>query len=98
MQPSPITKQSDHYAAFQEGSQASARLESLALVDNLIIKQNVEMLEAICGCETVNHYKVFDPSGKEVFFAVEDTSCCNRCFCGNNRPFQMIITDNQGSR
>ena len=95
MEPSPITTQPGHYAAFQEDGQASPRLESLALVDNLIIKQKVEMLEAICGCETVNHYMVFDPSGKEVFSAVEDTSCCNRCCCGKNRSFQMIITDNQ---
>ena len=97
MQPSTITTQPGH-AAFQEGSQASPKLESFALLDNLIIKQKVEMMEALSGCETVNHYQVFDPSGKEVFTAVEDTSCCTRCCCGNNTPFQMIITDNQGSR
>jgi len=28
-----------------------------------------------------------------IFFQT-DTSCCNRCFCGNTRPFDMRITDN----
>jgi len=70
-------------------------LEYLAMVDQLIIKQQVELLEAFTGFETQNKYKVLNSIGQDVFFAKEDTDCCNRQCCGPGRSFDMNILNNQ---
>jgi len=72
-------------------------LQYLAMVDQLIVKQQVELLEAFTGFETANKYKVLNTMGQEVYFAKEDTDCCNRMCCGPSRPFDMNITDGQGT-
>jgi len=74
-------------------------LEYLALIDQLIIKQRVEMLEAVAGVmgaglETANKYRIKNSLGQNVFKAKEDTDCCMRIICGPIRPFDMIIKDN----
>lgn len=74
-------------------------LEYLTLIDQLIIKQKVEMLEAVAGVlgvgfETENKYKIKNSLGQNVYKAKEDTDCCTRMMCGPARPFDMIITDN----
>jgi len=66
------------------------------MVDQLLIKQKVEILEAFTGFETANKYKVLNSLGQEVFTAKEDTDCCTRQCCGPTRPFEMNIMDNQG--
>jgi len=68
-------------------------LESLLHVDSLLVKQKVELMEAIFGCETKNKYKIQDSSGRQLFKAKEDTDCCTRNFCGPNRPFDMEVCD-----
>ena len=40
-------------------------LEYLASVDQLIIKQKVEVLEAVIGFETQNKYTVFNTMGQQ---------------------------------
>jgi len=70
-------------------------LEYMAMVDQLIIKQQVEILEAVTGFETQNKYKVLNSIGQDVFFAKEDTDCCNRQCCGPGRSFDMNILNNQ---
>lgn len=74
-------------------------LEYLALIDQLIIKQKVEALEAIAGVmgvgfETSNKYKIKNSLGQNVYKAKEDSECCTRMVCGPNRPFDMQIFDN----
>lgn len=69
-------------------------LEYLTQVDQLLIKQQVELLEAFTGFETNNKYKILNSMGQQVFFAAEDTDCCTRQFCGPCRPFEMRILDN----
>lgn len=74
-------------------------LEYLTLIDQLIIKQKVEVLEAITGAlgigfETKNKYKIKNSLGQNVYKAKEDTDCCTRNFCGTARPFDMTIVDN----
>ena len=49
-------------------------LEYLASVNQLVIKQKVEILEAVIGFETQNKYTVFNTMGQQVFKAKEDTS------------------------
>ena len=65
------------------------------MVDQLIIKQQVEILEAFTGFETANKYKVLNSIGQDVFYAKEDTDCCNRQCCGPGRSFEMNILNNQ---
>ena len=97
MDPSPVTSQPDHYtAAFPGHGPAALGLESLANVDHLMIKQEVEVLEVITGFETVNKYTVFDQTGQKIFSAVEDSSLCSRLCLGSLRSFSMIISDTQG--
>ena len=69
----------------------------LAQVNQLIIKQKVEILEAVIGFETQNKYTVFNSMGQQVFKAKEDTNCINRQCCGPARPFDMKLTDNHGN-
>jgi len=74
-------------------------LEYLTLIDQLIVKQKVEAMEAVAGvlgynCETKNKYKIKNVLGQNVFKAKEDTDCCTRYLCGPLRSFDMIIKDN----
>jgi len=69
-------------------------LEYLTQIDQLIVKQKVELLEAFTGFETANKYKVKNSLGQTVYFAAEDTDCCTRQCCGPARPFDMKIMDN----
>lgn len=74
-------------------------LEYLTMIDQLMIKQRLEMLEAAAGAlgynlETANKYKIKNVLGQNVYKAEEDTECCTRIICGPLRPFDMIIKDN----
>lgn len=69
-------------------------LEYLTQIDQLLIKQQVELLEAFTDFETNNKYKILNSMGQQVFFAAEDTDCCTRQVCGPCRPFEMKILDN----
>ncbi|XP_076435716.1 phospholipid scramblase 1-like isoform X1 [Babylonia areolata] len=69
-------------------------LEYLASVDQLLVKQKMEALEAFTGFETNNKYEVLNTMGQRVFMAVEDTCCCTRCCCGSARPFDIKVMDN----
>uniref|UniRef100_A0A182WKA5 Phospholipid scramblase n=1 Tax=Anopheles minimus TaxID=112268 RepID=A0A182WKA5_9DIPT len=69
-------------------------LEYLTAVDQLLVHQQVELLEAFTGFEMANKYTVKNSFGQNVYWAVEDTSCCNRMCCGPDRPFDIKILDN----
>lgn len=69
-------------------------LEYLSQIDQLLVKQQVELLEAFTGFETNNKYKVQNSMGQQVYFAAEDTECCTRICCGPARPFDIKILDN----
>merc|ERR1719341_30128 len=69
-------------------------LEYLTQIDQLLVSQQVELLEAFTGFETANKYKVQNSLGQQVYFAAEDTDCCTRQCCGSSRPFDMKIMDN----
>ncbi|ELT94807.1 hypothetical protein CAPTEDRAFT_227594 [Capitella teleta] len=71
-------------------------LEYLTQIDQLLVHQQTEVLEAFTGFETNNKYEVKNSMGQRVYFAAEDTNCCTRNICGNERPFEMAIMDNTG--
>ncbi|XP_075919758.1 phospholipid scramblase 1-like [Petromyzon marinus] len=71
-------------------------LEYLTQIDQVLVHQQVELLEAILGFETNNRYVVKNSVGQQVYFAAERTDCCTRQCCGPLRPFEIQVTDNAG--
>uniref|UniRef100_A0A7N4P3H7 Phospholipid scramblase n=1 Tax=Sarcophilus harrisii TaxID=9305 RepID=A0A7N4P3H7_SARHA len=71
-------------------------LEYLTQIDQLVIHQQVEILEALIGFETNNKYEIKNSLGQRVYFAVEENDCCTRNCLGNLRPFVIKILDNSG--
>lgn len=71
-------------------------LEYLTQVNQLIIKQIIELLEVFTGWETNNKYRVFNTMGQQVYYAGEETDLCMRLCCGPGRGFTIHITDNYG--
>ncbi|XP_069678578.1 phospholipid scramblase 2 isoform X3 [Periplaneta americana] len=69
-------------------------LEYLTMIDQLLVHQKVELLEAFTGFETQNKYTVKNSMGQKVYYAVEDSDCLTRNCCGPLRPFDMKILDN----
>jgi len=69
-------------------------LEYLTQVDQVLIKQVVELLEAFLGWETNNRYKVLNTLGQQIYFIQEETDCCERQMCGPARGFILHVTDN----
>ncbi|XP_078266561.1 phospholipid scramblase 2-like isoform X2 [Rhinoraja longicauda] len=66
-------------------------LEYLTQVDQLLVHQQVELLEALTGFETNNKFQIKNSLGQQIFFAAEENDCCTRNCCGNMRPFDMKI-------
>ncbi|XP_018322587.1 phospholipid scramblase 1 isoform X2 [Agrilus planipennis] len=78
----------------QGGINCPPGLEYLTMIDQLLIKQKVEILEALTGFETKNKFTIKNSLGQKVYLAVEDSDCCTRNICGPIRPFEMKILDN----
>jgi len=75
-----------------------AGLEYLSQIDQLLVKQKIELLELISGMETSNKYNIKNSLGQQVYKAKEESSFCSRQCCGPNRGFRMHITDNTGRK
>uniref|UniRef100_A0A8C1C316 Phospholipid scramblase n=1 Tax=Cyprinus carpio carpio TaxID=630221 RepID=A0A8C1C316_CYPCA len=71
-------------------------LEYLTQVDQLLIKQKVELIEALAGFESNNKYEIRNSMGQNVFYAVEENDCLTRQCCGPLRSFTIRILDNFG--
>lgn len=69
-------------------------LEYLCQIDQLLVKQQIELLEAFTGWESANKYKIQNTMGQQVFFAAEESDACSRQCCGPQRSFTIHITDN----
>jgi hypothetical protein len=72
--------------------------EILDARDGIFIKQKMELLEALTGCEGENTYYVYpiskdgEKAGKKLFKCKEKSGCCERQFMsGECRPFQLKI-------
>lgn len=65
--------------------ETNSYMNALEKADFAFIKQKVELLEVMTGCETKNRYKVFvrypDGSNLYLFKAKEDSDCCSRQCC-----------------
>ncbi|CAE1285238.1 Phospholipid scramblase 2,Phospholipid scramblase 1,Phospholipid scramblase 3 [Acanthosepion pharaonis] len=71
-------------------------LEYLTLIDQMLVQQQVELLEAFTQFETQNKYKIVNIMGQQIYFAAEESDACMRQCCGNSRGFIIHITDNIG--
>ncbi|XP_074518333.1 phospholipid scramblase 2-like [Halichoeres trimaculatus] len=69
-------------------------LEYLLQVDQILIHQKVELLEAFIGFETNNQYEIKNSLGQKIYKAKEKNDCCTRNCCGSLRSFDMKIKDN----
>jgi hypothetical protein len=66
-------------------------LETMALVDHLMIRQDVERLEAFIGFEQANNYSISDSLGNVLFLAAEESDGWARQLLKSFRPFTMHI-------
>lgn len=68
----------------------------LAKYPNLFVKQTKKgcLQELLCGCDANNEFKIATMEDKQhdVFYAIEDTSCCIRFFCSTDRPFKIRVS------
>ncbi|KAL7879512.1 hypothetical protein SRHO_G00017660 [Serrasalmus rhombeus] len=71
-------------------------LEYLTQIDQLLVHQKMELIEAIFGWETNNQYIVKNSVGQQVFLAAEETDFCTRMVCGSMRSFVLHLQDNTG--
>ncbi|XP_033026632.1 phospholipid scramblase 3 [Lacerta agilis] len=71
-------------------------LEYLAQVDQILIHQKVELVEAFIGFEGNNKYEVRNSLGQHIFHAQEQNDCCTRNCCGSLRRFSMRLDDPAG--
>ncbi len=62
----------------------------------LIVKQQVEVLEAFTGFETQNRYAIETPEGENLLYAFEESGFLGRQFLRKNRPLTIHILDNDG--
>lgn len=69
-------------------------LEYLTQIDQILIHQKVELLEAFIGFETNNQYEIKNSLGQKMYKAKEKNDCCTRNCCGSLRSFDMKIKDN----
>ncbi|XP_017543305.1 phospholipid scramblase 1 [Pygocentrus nattereri] len=68
-------------------------LEYLTQIDQILVHQKVELLEAIIGFETNNRYEIKNSLGQKIYSAKEQNDCCTRNCCGPQRSFDLKITD-----
>lgn len=71
-------------------------LEYLSQLDQLVVKQKVELLEMFTGMETNNKYELRNSMGQTCYKAAEKSNFCERQCCGPLRSFKMMIADNTG--
>ncbi|XP_043932959.1 phospholipid scramblase 1-like [Protopterus annectens] len=69
-------------------------LEYLTQIDQILIHQKVELIEAFIGFETNNKYVIKNSMGQKIFSAKEKNDCCTRNCCGSLRSFHIKIKDN----
>ena len=68
--------------------------EHLSSTSRLMVKQEVEMMEAITGWETANEYRVFKDRS-EIYRVREQSNGCSRQCLKSARPFTLYIADSQ---
>ncbi|CAB3408050.1 unnamed protein product [Caenorhabditis bovis] len=69
-------------------------LEYLTYLDHLMVYQLKELIEIVTDWETRNKYVLKNANGEQTYYAFEESGCCVRQCCAENRGFIMHIVDN----
>ncbi|XP_060588600.1 phospholipid scramblase 1-like [Ruditapes philippinarum] len=75
--------------------QLPASVEYLKGLDTIIVRQKMEIFEALSGVETKNRYQILNKDFQEIFFAREESNECERIMCSPTRGFRLNVTDNE---
>ncbi|CAG2100280.1 unnamed protein product [Medioppia subpectinata] len=67
-------------------------LEYLLSLDQLVIKQQIQIVEVFTSFEANNRYDIQNTLGQNVLFAAEETHCMTRNCC-RNRPFEIRVVN-----
>ena len=62
-------------------------------IQEMVVEQRVEYLEAFTGFETQNRYRVSDTQGGTLLFAFEESGLLWRLFLRSRRPLKVHILD-----
>ncbi|XP_071480277.1 phospholipid scramblase 1-like [Diadema antillarum] len=68
-------------------------LEYLALVDQVLIHQVVELFEIVTPFEMENKYVIKNSMGQQIYYAFEESEPCHRNCCGKERGFTLKFVD-----
>ncbi|CAL4123367.1 unnamed protein product [Meganyctiphanes norvegica] len=68
-------------------------LEYLFQLDQVLIKQKIQVFELLSGCDMKNKYELRNSVDQPFGMAKEESSCITRQCCGPSRSFDMEITD-----
>ncbi|XP_077204867.1 phospholipid scramblase 1-like [Paroedura picta] len=71
-------------------------LEYLAQIDQILIHQQTEFLEAMTSIESNNKYQIKNALGQMVYFAAEKNGFFTRNLLGPSRPIKLEISDRLG--
>ena len=63
----------------------------------LIVRQQVEHLEAFTGFETENRYEILTPDGQSLLYAYEESGGMARFFLKTHRPLDIHVIDQDGN-
>uniref|UniRef100_UPI00398F77E6 phospholipid scramblase 2-like n=1 Tax=Pristiophorus japonicus TaxID=55135 RepID=UPI00398F77E6 len=81
-------------APLMGGASGNPGLEYLSQIDQVLIHQKVELVEALFRFETKNKYVIKNSMGQKIYSAKEKSDCCTRNCCGSLRYFHMKLMDN----
>jgi uncharacterized protein YxjI len=65
----------------------------LSEYQELVVRQEVEHLEAFTGIETENRYSVSTPDGEQLLYAYEESGFLARMFLKSHRPLEIHVVD-----
>ena len=68
-------------------------LDLLSPIHHLQVSQKPELFPPFPRLKRLNKYAITNLHGQALYFAVENSSGCQRCCCGNLRHFEMSIMD-----
>ncbi len=67
----------------------------LTQYQEIVVRQQVELMEVFTGFETANRYVVSTPEGEQLLYAYEESGWLSRQFLKTHRPLALHVIDNE---